>query len=340
MVSGPFREGEISRVLVTGGAGFIGYHLINYMDSLGYTLLSVDLVENALLPPRVQQVCASVLDFSAMSRMIRDFRPHAVIHLAAETDVGKNQRFPDDFPVNTKGMRILIDVMQRYKINRLMAVSTQFVNGPAVPAGAILREFMPHTEYGKSKVVMETDLRNYGEALEWTVLRPVYIWGPFGSPRFMQLADTLARRAYLHPRGTHAVRTYGYVKNAVFQIERLLSNLLARKATFYLGDPPIDSLTFLNALSTSLTGRPVRQAPISVLRTMAAIGDATGLLPIDRFRLQNMTQDYVVPMQETYCITGRGPLTLDVAVSEFSEWYASLPRRAPSLASNPIKPKP
>jgi hypothetical protein len=113
------------------------------------------------------------------------------------------------------------------------------------------------------------------------LIRPMTIWGP-------------------------CRRSYGFVGNSVHQI---------RRKTFYIGDPAIELLDYINGFSMGLTGRRVRMAPYPVMKTGAMLGDllaAAGWkgVPLTSFRLTNMTRDNLLDVSPTLEVTGLNPLTL------------------------------
>lgn len=96
-----------SRIIVTGGAGFIGSALVRHLiDDTGAEVLNIDKLTYAgnlssLAPvaddPRYRFLRADICDQPAMARAIADFRPDAIMHLAAESHVDKSIDGPADF---------------------------------------------------------------------------------------------------------------------------------------------------------------------------------------------------------------------------------------------------
>ena len=79
------------KVLVTGTSGFIGAHVANYLTSTGDIVLGLD-NRAPLEPPRYRHVTCDLLDARALERIVADFKPAAVLHLAARTDIDPSSR--------------------------------------------------------------------------------------------------------------------------------------------------------------------------------------------------------------------------------------------------------
>jgi nucleoside-diphosphate-sugar epimerase len=121
-------------------------------------------------------------------------------------------------------------------------------------------------------------------------------------------------------------RCYGYVKNVVWQIERVLeaAHPLVEGRVFYVGDPPIILREWVDAFSVGITGRPARVVPTWVLRALGRCGDVVRWLglpfPIFSSRVDSMTEDYTTPMEQTLKVLGAGPYSLEEGVAETVDW--------------------
>jgi nucleoside-diphosphate-sugar epimerase len=122
------------------------------------------------------------------------------------------------------------------------------------------------------------------------------------------------------------LRSYGYVKNVVDQIFRAteLPPEAIHGRVFYLGDEVINLLDWVNAFSRALTGREARVVPRVFVRGLALIGDAVvsagGRFPIQSSRLRSMTENYITPMEPTFSVFGRPPISLQQGVTETVTW--------------------
>jgi nucleoside-diphosphate-sugar epimerase len=83
-------------------------------------------------------------------------------------------------------------------------------------------DYNPSTIYGESKVITEELIRVNSLPYEWAILRPTSIWGPwFGEP-YRNFFDMMISKKYFHIGDRGCTKTYGFVENAVYQIDSIL----------------------------------------------------------------------------------------------------------------------
>ncbi len=184
------------RALVTGGAGFIGSHLVEALVERGdqvlvYDDLSTGRRENlgAALASGADLVQAGITDSDAVADAFARFEPQLVFHLAAQIDVRRSVADPIfDLGVNVGGTISLLDAAQRHGVDRFVLAST----GGAIYGEGAGRELpfdedaacRPDAPYGQSKLAAEGYLglyrRLYG--LETVALRLGNVFGPRQDP--------------------------------------------------------------------------------------------------------------------------------------------------------------
>ena len=314
------------RVLVSGGSGFIGTNLVGSLARSGVEVLSLDrsLPREPAHRRWFRQV--DLLDRTAVRDAFIEWRPQHVVHLAARTDLAPNASLEDN-AVNTRGTEIVLEAAEAAgSVTRMLVTSSMLVCRPGyVPRDD--RDYAPDTVYGQSKVETERITRERDPGFDWALIRPTTIWGPHHVGLRDEFLRLLRRGLYVHPGGRPCRRSYGYVGNVVHQIERLLGapREAVHRRTFYVGDPPIELLDYINGFSRRLTGKDVRILPYAVMKSAALCGDlvsALGLkrVPLTSYRLANMTRDNVLDMSPTLAVTGASPFTLEQGIEATVAW--------------------
>jgi dTDP-glucose 4,6-dehydratase len=186
------------RVLVTGGAGFLGSHFIrSWLGGDRGDMLNVDLLTYAGSPERIAEVAddprykflsADVADPAAMSRACRDFRPDRVVHFAAESHVTRSEREPDRFRrTNVDGTRVLLEAAEVSGVRRFIHISTDEVYGPILAGAFREEEKLPGdvqatSPYAKSKAIADDIALGFDGDMEIVVVRPTNCFGPWQYP--------------------------------------------------------------------------------------------------------------------------------------------------------------
>ena len=172
------------KVLITGGAGFIGSHLAEQLRSAGEPValdnLSSGRREN--LPPDVKLIEADVLG-EELFRIVADGRFDAVVHLAGQTMVNASLADPIfDARQNILGTLQVLEAARRGGVRRIVFASTAASYGD-VPESELpileTRSLAPLSFYGLSKVAAERYLAMYRATfgLDYVVLRFANVYG-------------------------------------------------------------------------------------------------------------------------------------------------------------------
>lgn len=316
------------RILLTGGSGFIGRNLAEaFQGCAGSQLLVIDSAPPGGAVPGVAARRLDLLDRRSLRGLLAEYRPSIVIHAAARTDLrGKDA---GDYAANTVGVENLVEaVMRQPEVQRCIFLSSKLVcrNGYRPMHD---EDYCPDTFYGESKVRGEEIIRNSDLRCAWCIARPTSIWGPwFGAP-YKGFFLTIARNRYFHPGTIDPPKSFGFVGNAVFQLQKLLDAAAGQihRRTFYLSD--YDQFTirqWAEAIAQRLHGRKIRTIPNAMMRMLAKTGDALQVCgcrepPITSFRLRNMWQDTTgTPLDNIRVMTGPLPYTMQQGVDLTIEW--------------------
>ncbi len=165
------------RILVTGGAGFIGSALVDHLvRECGHEVVTIDALTYAANPasldalkgdPRHRLIEADIADLGRMRAAFGEVRPEAVIHLAAETHVDRSIQGPGAFVrTNVLGTQVLLDAARgAYEALegeakarfRFLHVSTDEVFGSLGPEGAFdeTSPYDPRSPYSASKAASD-----------------------------------------------------------------------------------------------------------------------------------------------------------------------------------------
>jgi len=315
---------DFMKLLVTGGSGFIGTHLIDLLLDKGYDMINVsDVAPKKASHLQFWRPC-NLEDIERLRNLACKFKPDALIHLAAKSDVfGSNT---ETFTVNVITTRNILEIVREVtSIERLIVASTQLVHRPGhIPEND--EDYEPVNTYAMSKVACEEIVRVSRIECCWTIIRPVYIWGPWYPDFRFPIWRLIKRGLYLFPGQKPGVRCYGYVGNTVRQIERLM-NAPEEKVNgkvFYLGDRHLRSLDWINAFSIAIRGERVNTIPEIAGRMAALIGDSLSCFGIpfilNSHRLNNLIEDYYVPLEPTISLVGEPEITLEQGVNETVTW--------------------
>lgn len=172
------------RVLVTGGAGFIGSNLVWSLVGAGHEVHVVDDLSTGSLENLHPAANMRTLDITG-SRFIdavREIAPEAIVHLAAQTSVPVSVREPErDWRINVGGTRAVAQAAKACGARKLLSASSAAVYGE--PAEIPLRETAPKrptNPYGSSKLeaerVLAEELR--GSGVDFASLRFSNVYGP------------------------------------------------------------------------------------------------------------------------------------------------------------------
>ena len=151
------------RFLVTGGAGYVGSHLVAALADRGEAVVVIDNLRTghrAAVPPGVQLVVTDLADVSAVEAVLAQGPWHAVFHFAALSQVGESMRQPFRYLIENgvNGMR-LIEACVQHGVSRFVLSSTASVYG--TPTDVPIAEdapLHPESPYGDSKWFLERAL--------------------------------------------------------------------------------------------------------------------------------------------------------------------------------------
>ena len=183
------------KVLITGGAGFIGSHLVKALLERGDEIVIVDnfdpfypeRLKRRSLDGRARLLEADIRDQDAMHRAFRDVRPDAVVHLAALAGVRPSLERPAAYmDVNVRGTASLLEAARDAGTRRFVLGSSSSVYGAHAesPFRETARVDSPESPYAASKVASEVLARTFHNlyGIEVAALRFFTVYGPRQRP--------------------------------------------------------------------------------------------------------------------------------------------------------------
>jgi UDP-glucose 4-epimerase len=170
------------RILVTGGAGFIGFHLCRKLTNLGldvtiYDNLSSGKMENVKGVPKAKFVKGDILDLKKLCNMEKT---DVIFHLAAQVVVPYSMENPtEDFETNARGTLNVLEKARKDDSRLVFASSAAVYGNPTQMPTSESYGFHPFSCYGLSKVVGEEYCQMYANqyGLDITILRFANVYG-------------------------------------------------------------------------------------------------------------------------------------------------------------------
>ena len=224
------------KVLVTGGAGFIGSHVSTKLLERGDTIVILDdfndrydptLKEsrinemfNADAKPEV--IRADIRDLKTLETVFKKHSFDSVIHLAAWASVQPSIENPHLYTeVNVDGTVNILEVAQRFGVKNIVAASSSSVYGgiTTVPFTEIMDILHPISPYAATKVATEVMCATWHNlyAIPITCLRFFTVYGPWGRPEMaiFKFTEAITNGAPVHMRGRNTQRDFTYIDDIV-----------------------------------------------------------------------------------------------------------------------------
>lgn len=183
----------MAKVLVTGGAGYIGSHTVKKLGEAGYEIVVYDNLSTGSAAAILygELVTGELNDLARLSEVFAQHDFDAVLHFAASISVPESLAQPlDYYSNNTCNVVNVLQCCQKFNVNRFVFSSTAAVYGE-------IQEYpvqessptQPINPYGKSKLMSETIIRDYASAceLKYVILRYFNVAGADSSGKIGQM---------------------------------------------------------------------------------------------------------------------------------------------------------
>jgi UDP-glucuronate 4-epimerase len=328
------------RYLVTGTAGFVGFHLANRLLRAGHQVVGIDGVtpyyDVKLKEARNGQLerlgsyrlhRCMLEDTEKVHAVVEDFAPEYVVHLAAQAGVRHSLENPKAYiDSNIIGSFNILEACRRHRPRHLLIASTSSVYGASTdfPLAETGKTDHPLTLYAASKKSVEAMSHCYAHLwdIPTTVFRFFSVYGAWGRPDmalFKFVQNILAGRPIDVYNHGNMERDFTYVDDLVESVVRLCELPPSRK----LAVPIVNGDSSSAVAPYRIVNIGGRQ-PVSLLRFIEEIEKALGLVA-ERNYMEMQPGDVVHTEASTdfiEALIGYRPSTpISVGVGEFVRWY-------------------
>lgn len=246
------------RIIVVGGSGFIGTHLVAALLQRGHEVRIFDCAGSLRYPERVLR--GDVRDAGALLAALRDY--DAAIDLAAEhrDDVRPLSLYAE---VNVAGARHLAQAATANRVMRVVFVSSAAVYGRDQPGADEQAPLHPARPYGRSKAEAEAVHRAWAAAdtaRSLSIVRPSIVYGPGSRGNMQRLVEQLRAHRFAFAGHGGNRKSIAYVGNLVDFLCTCLEHRPGLHCYNY-ADPPAPTTASLVEAIQSLLPRPQRVVP-------------------------------------------------------------------------------
>lgn len=233
-------------ILVTGGSGFVGRHLINEMSERGLSFKLLDRSEFSSTP----QLCNETVD--------------VVIHLAGRAHIlneTSDSPYAEFYEANCQLALQIARMASAGGAKRFVYVSSVGVYGKSCLDEAINEQaaLTPIEDYAKSKLVAEVKLKELSEKLgfELVIVRPALVYGFDAPGNIQRLLEITAKLPLIPIAEKKNKRSFVYVDNLVDFLLLSASHANAAGKVFNVSDDPISTYELLKGFAIGMKRKPL-----------------------------------------------------------------------------------
>ena len=258
------------KILVTGSAGFIGYHLVNGLTSnIKNTVIGIDSV-NGYYSTKVKKLRLKILkrkknftfkkinleNTKKLGLLIKNFQPDTVFHIAGQPGVLYSFKNPLSYKKNnisaTKNLSL---ICKKYKVNKFIFASSSSVYGDQkkFPIKESFKK-KPKNYYAKTKLICEDIIKKrfINSDTEYMIFRFFTVFGPLGRPDMFihKFLNSIKKNKniLLHNNGMN-YRDFTYVDDLVKILIKTMKNIPTDKILNICRSKPIKTTSLVNLIN-------------------------------------------------------------------------------------------
>ena len=258
------------KILVTGSAGFIGYHLVNGLTSnIKNTVIGIDSV-NGYYSTKVKKLRLKILkqkknftfkkinleNTKKLRLLIKNFQPDTVFHIAGQPGVLYSFKNPLSYKKNnisaTKNLSL---ICKKYKVKKFIFASSSSVYGDQkkFPIKESFKK-KPKNYYAKTKLICEDIIKKrfINSDTEYMIFRFFTVFGPLGRPDMFihKFLNSIKKNKniLLHNNGMN-YRDFTYVDDLVKILIKTMKNIPTDKILNICRSKPIKTTSLVNLIN-------------------------------------------------------------------------------------------
>ena len=230
----------MEKVVVIGGAGFLGSHIADELSDQGYDVVIFDTSQSRWIRSDQKMVVGDIFDTEKLEDVLEDAK--YCYHFAGIADIAESRRVPlETLRINVMGASAVLEVARKKRVKRFVYASTMYVYSPF---GSFYR-----ASKQASEIIVESYQQEFG--LDYTLLRYGSLYGPRsqkwnGLRKYVEEVVKVGRIEY---PGTGAEkREYIHAKDAARLSVEILSEQFKNKAITVTGTQLLSSEEMLNLI--------------------------------------------------------------------------------------------
>ena len=217
------------KILVTGGSGFLGSHVINQLLENGHKVINYDLINSPHVNKRCKFIKGNILDYSKINKILKENKVKIIYHFAGLADIELSAKMPlKTASVNILGTVNILDLSIKNSIKKVIFSSSIY----AISSNGGF--------YRCSKRACEDFFEEYSKKynLKFSILRYGSLYGPNSDETngiYKILKDAVKKRKLEYIGNKKAKRKYIHVKDAAWASIQILSNKYDNKYINLIG---------------------------------------------------------------------------------------------------------